>query len=165
MSVALRSMVTAIGGASMLVLTSPRLAGYAGLVIPLVILPIALAGRRQQKLARANQGSHCRCRGDRQRNTECGSTPCRPMRASQSRTARYDGAIARALATARRRIGQRAGLTALVILLIFGAITLALWSGARAVMAGTLDGRRARPVRLVRGDFGRFGRRTHRSVE
>jgi ATP-binding cassette subfamily B protein len=52
--------------------------------------------------------------------------------------ARYDGAIARAVATARRRIGQRAGLTALVILLIFGAITLALWAGARSVMGGTL---------------------------
>src|ERR1700753_3587537 len=50
MSVALRSVVTAIGGASMLVLTSPRLAGYAALVIPLVILPIVLAGRRPQKL-------------------------------------------------------------------------------------------------------------------
>jgi len=139
MSVALRSMVTAIGGASMLVLTSPRLAGYAALVIPLVILPIALAGRRQQKLARANQ--------DRIADAAAiANETLNAVYAVQAyarepvETARYDGAIARALATARRRIGQRAGLTALVILLIFGAITLALWSGARAVMAGSLDG-------------------------
>src|SRR5256885_2261752 len=52
MSIALRSVVTAIGGAVMLVQTSPRLAGYAALVIPVVILPIAVAGRRQQRLAR-----------------------------------------------------------------------------------------------------------------
>jgi len=138
MSVALRSMVTAIGGASMLVLTSPRLAGYAALVIPLVILPIALAGRRQQRLARANQ--------DRIADAAAiANETLNAVYAVQAyarepvETSRYDAAIARALATARRRIGQRAGLTALVILLIFGAITLALWAGARAVMGGTLD--------------------------
>ena len=138
MSVALRSVVTAIGGASMLVLTSPRLAGYAALVIPLVILPIALAGRRQQKLARANQ--------DRIADAAAiANETLNAVYAVQAyarepvETQRYDGAIARALATARRRIGQRAGLTALVILLIFGAITLALWAGARSVMGGSLD--------------------------
>jgi len=138
MSVALRSIVTAIGGASMLVLTSPRLAGYAALVIPLVILPIALAGRRQKRLARANQ--------DRIADAAAiANETLNAVYAVQAyarepvETRRYDDAIARALATARRRIGQRAGLTALVILLIFSAITLALWAGARAVMGGTLD--------------------------
>ena len=137
MSVALRSVVTAIGGAAMLVATSPRLAGYAALVIPLVILPIVLAGRRQQKLARANQD----------RIADAAAVANETLNAVYAvqayarepvEIARYDGAIARAVATARRRIGQRAGLTALVILLIFGAITLALWAGARSVMGGTL---------------------------
>jgi ATP-binding cassette subfamily B protein len=137
MSVALRSVVTAVGGAAMLVTTSPRLAGYAALVIPLVILPIVLAGRRQQKLARANQ--------DRIADAAAiANETLNAVYAVQAyarepvEVARYDGAIARAVATARRRIGQRAGLTALVILLIFGAITLALWAGARSVMGGTL---------------------------
>jgi ATP-binding cassette subfamily B protein len=137
MSVALRSIVTAVGGAVMLVTTSPRLAGYAALVIPLVILPIVLAGRRQQKLARANQ--------DRIADAAAiANETLNAVYAVQAyarepvEIARYDGAIARAVATARRRIGQRAGLTALVILLIFGAITLALWAGARSVMGGTL---------------------------
>ena len=138
MSVALRSVVTAVGGAAMLVQTSPRLAGYAALVIPIVILPIALAGRRQQRLARANQ--------DRIADAAAvANETLNSMYAVQAyarepvEKQRYDTAIARALATARRRIGQRAGLTALVILLIFGAITLALWSGARSVMGGGLD--------------------------
>jgi ATP-binding cassette subfamily B protein len=138
MSVALRSVVTAIGGAAMLVQTSPRLAGYAALVIPVVILPIALAGRRQQRLARTNQ--------DRIADAAAvANETLNSMYAVQAyareavEKQRYDTAIARALATARKRIGQRAGLTALVILLIFGAITLALWSGARSVMSGGLD--------------------------
>ena len=137
MSIALRSVVTAIGGATMLVTTSPRLAGYAALVIPLVILPIALAGRRQQKLARASQ--------DRVADAAAiANETLNAMYAVQAYSresveqARYDAAIGRALKTARRRIGQRAGLTALVILLIFGAITLVLWAGARAVMDGSM---------------------------
>ncbi|MDR3389835.1 MAG: ABC transporter transmembrane domain-containing protein [Rudaea sp.] len=138
MSIALRSVVTAIGGAIMLVTTSPRLAGYAALVIPLVILPIVLAGRRQQKLARATQ--------DRVADAAAvANETLNAVYAVQAyarepvEMARYDGAITRSVATARRRIGQRAGLTALVILLVFGAITLALWAGARSVMGGSLD--------------------------
>ena len=138
MSIALRSMVTAIGGASMLVATSPRLAGYTALVIPLVVLPIAFGGRRQQRLARENQ--------DRIADAAAiANETLNAVYAVQAyarepvETQRYDAAIVRALATARRRIGQRAGLTALVILLIFGAITLVLWTGARAVMLGDLD--------------------------
>jgi len=138
MSIALRSVVTALGGAFMLVQTSPRLAGYAALVIPVVIAPIVLAGRRQQRLARANQ--------DRVADASAiANETLNSMYAVQAyarepiEKQRYDTAIARALATARRRIGQRAGLTALVILLIFGAITFALWSGARSVMSGGLD--------------------------
>jgi ATP-binding cassette subfamily B protein len=137
-SVALRGMVTALGGAIMLVVTSPRLAGYAALVIPLVILPIVLAGRRQQRLARLNQ--------DRVADAAAiANETLNAMYAVQAyvrepvETARYDGAIIRALASARRRITQRAGLTALVILLIFGAITLVLWSGAHSVVSGALD--------------------------
>lgn len=138
MSVALRSIVTTIGGAAMLVATSPRLAGYAALVIPLVILPIVFAGRRQQRLARASQ--------DRVADASAvANETLNAVYAVQAyarepvETARYDDAIARAVATARRRIGQRAGMTGLVILLIFGAITLALWAGARSVMSGSLD--------------------------
>src|SRR5262249_11347243 len=91
----------------------------------------------QQKLARANQ--------DRVADAAAvASETLNAMYAVQAYTrepierARYDGALSRALATARRRIAQRAGLTSIFILLIFGAITLVLWSGAHAVMAGTL---------------------------
>src|ERR1700754_566490 len=137
MSIALRSVVTAIGGAAMLVATSPKLAGYAALVIPLVIAPIVLAGRRQQKLARANQ--------DRIADTAAiANETLNAMYAVQAyarepvEKQRYDAAIARTLKAAQRRVAQRAGLTALVILLIFGAITLVLWAGARAVMDGSM---------------------------
>ena len=138
MSVALRSVVTALGGAAMLVTTSPRLAGYAALVIPLVILPIVLAGRRQQKLARANQDRIADASAIANETLNA-TYAVQAYAREQVEIERYDAAIARALATARRRVGQRALLTALVILLIFGAITLVLWTGARGVMNHTLE--------------------------
>jgi ATP-binding cassette, subfamily B, bacterial len=102
-----------------------------------VILPIVLAGRRQQRLARANQ--------DRVADAAAvANETLNAMYAVQAyarepvEQARYNGAIERSVQTARRRIGQRAGLTALVILLVFGAITLVLWAGARAVMDGSM---------------------------
>jgi len=138
MSVALRSMVTALGAAAMLVATSPRLAGYAALVIPLVIAPIVFAGRRQQRLARDNQDRIADAAAIANETLNA-TYAVQAYARERVEIARYDSAIARALASARRRIGQRAGLTALVILLIFGAITLVLWSGARSVMDHTLD--------------------------
>jgi ATP-binding cassette subfamily B protein len=138
LSVALRSTVTALGGALMLIATSPRLAGYAALVIPLVIAPIVLMGRRQQRLARANQDRIADASAIA--NETLNATYAVQAYAREPfEIARYDGAIARAIASAKKRIGQRAILTAVVILLIFGAITLVLWSGARSVMDGRLD--------------------------
>src|SRR6185312_3357252 len=54
-SVALRSLVMLLGASAMMVWTSPRLAGLTGLVIPLVMVPILLFGRRVQNLPRASQ--------------------------------------------------------------------------------------------------------------
>lgn len=137
LSVAVRSIATFVGASIALVWTSPRLAGYAALVIPLVILPIVLSGRRLQNLSRDNQ--------DRLADASAvANESLNAMRAVQAYVRedtekhRYAEAIARAIATSRRRIGVRAGITALAILLVFGAIVLVLWAGANAVLAGEL---------------------------
>lgn len=137
LSVAVRSIATFIGASIALVLTSPRLAGYAALVIPLVIVPMVLSGRRLQKLSRESQ--------DRVADASAvANETLNAMRAVQAygrettERERYGSAIARAIATSRRRIGARAGITTLAILLVFGAIVLVLWAGANAVLAGEL---------------------------
>jgi ATP-binding cassette subfamily B protein len=137
LSVAVRSIATFAGASIALVWTSPRLAGYAALVIPLVILPMVLSGRRLQKLSRDNQ--------DRLADASAvANESLNAMRAVQAyvredtEKRRYAEAISRAIATSRRRIGVRAGITALAILLVFGAIVLVLWAGANAVLAGEL---------------------------
>src|SRR5690606_36504442 len=51
---------------------------------------------------------------------------------------RFSAAVQRAVATARRRIGAQALVTAAAIVLVFAAIVLVLWSGAHQVVAGTM---------------------------
>ena len=136
-SVALRSTVMLLGSAAAMAWTSPRLAGLTALVIPAVMLPILIFGRRVQKLSRNSQD----------RLADAAAVANETLNAAQAVKAyarepvesrRYANAITLALATARRRIGMRSLLTAAVIVLIFGAITLVLWAGARDVIAGEL---------------------------
>ena len=55
MSVALRSTVTVVGSMVMLFVTSPRLAAFTLIGIPLAVLPIILGARRLEKASRATQ--------------------------------------------------------------------------------------------------------------
>jgi ATP-binding cassette subfamily B protein len=136
-SVALRSAVMLIGASAMMVWTAPSLAGLTALVIPAVMLPILLFGRRVQKLSRASQDRLADAAAIANETLNA-STAVKAYARERIESTRYGSAIARALATARRRIGMRSLLTMAVIVLVFGAITLVLWVGARHVLAGTL---------------------------
>jgi len=137
-SIALRSVVMVIGAAALMVWTSPRLAGLTALVIPVVIVPIALYGRRLTKLSRANQ--------DRIADTSAiANETLNSVHAVKAyaregiESARYADAVQRALRAAQKRITARAILTGGVIMLVFSAVTLVLWAGARGVLAGTIN--------------------------
>jgi ATP-binding cassette subfamily B protein len=137
-SVALRSAVMLLGASAMMVWTSPRLAGLTALVIPAVMVPILLFGRRVQKLSRASQDRLADAAAVA--NETLNAAPAVKAYAREAiESRRYGSAIDRALDSARRRIGMRSLLTAAVIVLFFGAITLVLWAGARDVLALTLD--------------------------
>ena len=137
-SIALRSVVMVIGAAALMVWSSPRLAGLTALVIPVVIVPIALYGRRLTKLSRANQ--------DRIADTSAiANETLNSVHAVKAyaregiESARYAYAVQRALRAAQKRITARAILTGGVIMLVFSAVTLVLWAGARGVLAGTIN--------------------------
>jgi len=137
-SVALRSVVMLIGATVAMIITSPRLAGLTALVIPAVMLPILIFGRRVRRLSRHSQD----------RLADAAAIANETLNAAQAikaysredvESGHYGEAIRQALWTARRRIGMRALLTAAVITLVFGAITLVLWAGARDVLSGGLN--------------------------
>ncbi|KAF1705292.1 MULTISPECIES: ABC transporter transmembrane domain-containing protein [Pseudoxanthomonas] len=138
MSVALRSSVTVVGSLVMLFVTSPHLAAYSLVGIPLSVLPIVLGARRLEKASRASQ--------DRVADANAlAAETLGAVRTVQAyarepyEQARFGKALEVAVATARRRIGAQAAVTAAAIVLVFGAIVLVLWSGAHQVIDGTMS--------------------------
>ncbi|VXC97977.1 ABC transporter transmembrane domain-containing protein [Sphingomonas sp. 8AM] len=138
-SIALRNSFTAIGGLIYLFAISPKLAAMLLAGIPLIIAPIALLGRRVRNLSRTSQD----------RIADVGSIVVETLGAMKivqafgqeaRESARFTDAVEATMATARKRVALRAIMTAIVIGLIFGAITLVLWEGADDVAAGRLSG-------------------------
>ncbi|ALN81590.1 ABC transporter transmembrane domain-containing protein [Lysobacter antibioticus] len=138
MSVALRSTVTVIGSLGMLFWTSPRLAVFALIGIPLAVLPIVIGGRKLQKISRASQDRVADA------NTLASETlgAVRTVQAHAREPyeqGRFSQSLQIAVKTARQRISAQAWVTAIAITLVFGAITLVLWSGAHDVVAGRMS--------------------------
>jgi ATP-binding cassette subfamily B protein len=139
LSIALRSTLNGMGGLLMLMLTSPQLAAYTMVGIPVVILPVILVGRRIRSLSRQSQ--------DRIADTSglAGET-LNAMQTVQAFTLenlqarRYAEAVNISFLTAVRRIKMRALLTVIATSLVFASITFILWLGSRAVLAGTMTG-------------------------
>ena len=136
-SIALRNALTFVGGLVMLFVTSPKLTGIILLVIPLVLIPIIVFGRRVRHFSRASQDTVAD-------TSSLAQEVLNAMQTVQAYTAegfeakRYDTAVENAFTTALRRIRSRATLTLLVILLVFAAVVGVLWLGAQSVMTGTM---------------------------
>jgi ATP-binding cassette subfamily B protein len=137
-SFALRNTLIMVGALVMLVITSPKLTALVVLGVPLVIAPILLFGRRVRKLSRASQ--------DRVADVSAYiDEALHEIRTVQSYVhedrdrERFAERVEQAFGTAVRRIGQRALLVALVMLLAFGAVGVILWIGGHDVLAGRLS--------------------------
>ena len=138
-SMALRNLLLFVGGSVMMIVTSAKLTGLALLVVPLVVLPIVLFGRRVRRLSRATQ--------DRVADVSAyaGETleAVRTVQAFTHETIdrrRFAERLERTVATAMGYIRARALLVAIVMLLVFGAIAVVLWLGGHDVLAGRLSG-------------------------
>ncbi len=135
----LRSAILVVGGLVMLVVTSAKLAAIVLLVIPVVMLPLVLFGRRERRLSRQTQ----------ERIADLGAyaeETLSALRTVQAFThepvdrARFSEVVELSVSTALRRIASRAALLFGVILLGFGAIVFALWVGGHDVIAGRMSG-------------------------
>ncbi len=138
-SIALRNLFMGIGGTIYLLGLSPKLTGLMLVVIPVVVVPIILMGRQVRKLSQKSLD----------RVADVGSLISEMLRAVKvvqsfgaegRETQRFAETAENAFATAKQRIAVRAGMTAIVITLVFGAITLVLWEGANDVIAGHMTG-------------------------
>lgn len=137
-SVALRNLLLLIGGVVMLVITNPKLTGMVLLIVPLVVLPMIFFGRRVRRLSRASQDRVA----DVGVYVEESLNAVRTVQAfcHEAIDRRLFGALVeKAFATATRRVRARAWLTGVVILLVFGAISMILWFGAIKVFNGQIS--------------------------
>ena len=137
-SMAVRNALLGAGSLVMLALTSGKLTGLVLLVVPLVVGPIVLFGRRVRRLSRQSQdrvadlGAYVDEALHEIRTVQAYTHEKEDVRAFSER-------IEHAFATARARIRVRALLVAAVILLVFSAVGVILWIGGHDVMAGRLS--------------------------
>jgi len=138
-SIALRNLVMGIGGTIYLFTLSPKLALMMLLGIPLAIGPIVILGRKLRNVSRYSQD----------RIADVGAMIAETLGAmkivqafgQERREAdRFDAAVQSAFNTARRRIVIRSFMTAIVISLIFGAITMVMWQAASDVINDRITG-------------------------
>jgi ATP-binding cassette subfamily B protein len=137
MSMALRNMLLVAGGLAMLAITSPRLTGYTVSLLLFVVLPIVVFGRKVRRLSRATQdrvADSSALAGERLNAVSTVQAFTQTARES----ARFGESVEQAYSTAMKRIRTRALLTAIMIVMVFGAIVLVLWLGARSVLDGSM---------------------------
>ncbi len=144
-SVAVRNALMLVGGIILLLVTSAQLTGYVFMMIPLVIVPIVVLGRRVRLFARDAQSKVADISAHAEESLNA-------VRTLQSFTledydrARFESHVSAATKAAQSRIRARAFLTAIVITLMFGAIVTVLWFGGKDVLAG----------RITAGDLSAF---------
>ncbi len=133
-SVALRNFLIFVGGLIFMLITSPKLTAAVLVLVPLVVFPILMLGRRLRALSRENQD----------RIAESSGQASETLLAAQSVQAYSHEEVSRAIfgdltekayTSARKRIGVRALLTAIIIFTVFSGVVAVLWMGARDVRA------------------------------
>ncbi len=137
-SVALRNMLIFVGGLGLMLYTSAKLTGLVLLIVPVVVVPIVLLGRRLRKLGRENQDWIAKSSGKASEALSSVQTVQAFTHEARSR-AEFDAVTEESYASARRRIATRAVLTVIVIALIFSGVVGVLWVGMRDVRAGEMS--------------------------
>ncbi len=135
----LRSAILALGALVMLVVTSGKLAALVIAVVPLVVGPLILFGRRERKLSRAAQDRIADL-GAYAEETINAITTVQAFTHEPVDRAVFGARVQDSVEAALRRSRVRAWLISAVIVLGFGAITLSLWVGGLEVVHGRMSG-------------------------
>ena len=137
-SFALRNFLLMIGAFVLLAHTSPRLTVLVLIGVPVVFLPIIIAGRRVRRLSRASQDRLAEVAAYIDETFHEIRTVQAYVHEPVDR-AGFGERVESQFDTARQRILVRAVMVASVIFLAFGAIGVILWVGGNDVVAGRLS--------------------------
>ena len=131
-SVALRNFLILIGGMVMLVWTSAKLSLLLLVLVPVVVVPIIVLGRRLRGLSRQNQDWIAQSSGAASESLLSAQTVQAFTHEGPTR-ARFDEVTERSFDSALSRVQTRTVMTVIVIFLIFSGVLGVLWIGARDV--------------------------------
>ncbi len=138
-SMALRSFLMLIGGLVMLMVTNLKLTLFVIFIVPIILIPMMIYGRKVRKLAESSQDAIADV------GTYAGEI-IQNIKVVQSYThevkeqAAFADEVEKAFTVAKRRVKQRSYLIAIVIFLTFGAISGMLWVGGMDVLKGEMSG-------------------------
>ncbi len=136
-SVALRNVLMLLGGLVMLFLTSGKLTGLVLLIVPAIVVPIIVLGRRLRRLSRENQDWIASSSGSASEALSSVQTVQAFTHEAVTRSA-FATVTEKSFDSARARIKTRAVMTVIVIFLTFAGIVGVLWIGARDVRQGAM---------------------------
>ena len=136
-SIALRNMLLFLGGLVLMLLTSAKLTGLVLLLVPAVIVPILVLGRRLRRISRENQDWIAASSGNASETLGAVQTVQAFTHEDQSRR-HFAEMTETAYEVSLRRIRTRALLTIIIIFLVFSGVVGVLWIGARDVRLGAM---------------------------
>jgi len=139
LSILLRSVVSFVGSLVLLLLTSLKLALIIFALIPAVLVPMLLFGRRVRGLSRASQDRIADTSGLAGETLNAIQT-VQAFTLEDLQQRRYDSAVEESFRTGIRRMRVRAWMIAAAVVCVFSAVTMVLWLGARSVLHGTMTG-------------------------
>jgi ATP-binding cassette subfamily B protein len=138
-SVALRNLITMMGGLVMMLYTNWLLTTYVFLLLPFIVIPLIFFGRKVRALSRISQDKLADASATA--NETIGAVQTVQSYTQEAfENMKYKGFIEIAFGAAIDRTKMRAILTFLIILLVFAAVDLVLWLGARDVITGNISG-------------------------
>ncbi len=137
LSIALRNILLLIGGLIMLVVTSPMLAIYIAVMIPLVVVPVLILGKRVRNLSKIAQDKVAELAVHIEESLS-GIKTVQSYNRQEIEYGFFSDKAKDALSSAMARVTMRAFLTALVIIISFGSISFVLWLGGHEVIAGNM---------------------------
>ncbi|MGM0677460.1 ABC transporter transmembrane domain-containing protein [Ectothiorhodospira marina] len=137
LAIAMRNALLFAGGLVMLFITSPKLTLWVMMGVPLVFIPIWILGRHVRQLSRQTQDRVADI-GAYIDETLYGIRTVQAFCHEAVDAVRYGRQVERAFDAAIRRTQVSALLSAVVMLLVFTAISLVLWVGGHDVLAGRM---------------------------
>ncbi len=136
-SMAARNVLMFVGAVILMAVTSPKLTGLAALVVPLVVLPAIVFGRKVRRLSRATQ-DRIGDVGAKIEETLSGMRIVQAFTQEAAERQRFESRVGDAFGAAMRRIRARALFFAWVFLPVFAAVGLVLWIGGNDLLAGRI---------------------------